>query len=63
MKLSFYRFFFKSRGVTVAGEIFQCDGDSAAMEQAELLLGASAFYTMEVWQSTRKVGVVERNSR
>jgi hypothetical protein len=61
MNLSFYRFFFKSRGATVAAEVFQCDGDSAAVEKAKQLLWASAFNTMEVWQSTRKVGVVERN--
>jgi hypothetical protein len=59
MNLSFYRFFFKSRGATVATEVFQCDGDSAAAEKAKQLLSASSFNTMEVWQGTRKVGIVE----
>jgi hypothetical protein len=62
MNLSFYRFFFKNNGATVAAEVFQCDGDSAAVEKAKQLLGASTFNTMEVWQGTRKVGIIERPS-
>ena len=62
MNVSFYRFFFKSHGATVAAEVLQCDGDSSAVEKAKELLSASAFNTMEVWQEARKVGIVERSS-
>lgn len=60
MNLSFYRFFFRRDGMTVNAEVFQCDGDTAAIEKAKELLGASSVATMEVWQGSRKVGVVEK---
>jgi hypothetical protein len=63
MNLSFYRFFFKSHGATVAAEVFRCDGDSPAVEKAKQLLSASAFNTMEVWHGSRKVSTIERSSR
>jgi hypothetical protein len=47
---------------TVAAEVFQCHGDSSAVEKAKELLSASAFNAMEVWQGSRKVSIVERNS-
>jgi hypothetical protein len=46
--------------MTVNAEVFQCDGDVAAVEKAKELLDASSFTLMEVWQGTRKVGIVER---
>jgi hypothetical protein len=61
MTLSFYRFFSRRDGTTVNAEVCQCDGDGAAMEKAKELLGQSRFALMEVWQGTRKVGVVERD--
>lgn len=62
MNLAFYRFFFVNHGSTVAAEVLQCDGDSAAMEKAKALLSESSFSVMVVWQGTRKVGVVEKSS-
>ena len=60
MNLRFYRFFFWRDGMTVSAEVCQCDGDASAMVKAKELLGQSSFALMEVWQGTRKVGIVER---
>ena len=35
MNVSFYRFFFQCDGLTVNAEMFQCDGDAAAIEEAK----------------------------
>ena len=61
MNLSFYRFFFRKEGVTVGAEVFECDGDSSAIEKARELLSDSKHKLIEVWQGTRKVGIVERD--
>lgn len=61
MNLKFYRFFFRRHGMTVRAEVFECDGDGAAIEKALELLGQSSSL-MEVWQGTRKVGIAERGS-
>jgi len=63
MNLSFYRFFLRRDGLTVNAEVFACDGDGAAMQLAKELIAASSVTLMEVWQGTRKVGVVERDSK
>ena len=60
MNLNFYRSFFRRDGITVGAEVFQCDGDTAAMEKAKELLGQSSFALMEIWEGTRRVGIVER---
>ena len=60
MNLSFYRFFFRRDGMTFGAEVFQCDGDVAAIEKAKELLGQSSFALMEIWEGTRRVGIVER---
>ena len=62
MNLSFYRFFFRRDGTTVDVEVLQCDGDASAIEKAKEMLGRSSFTLMEVWQDTRKVGIVEKGS-
>lgn len=46
--------------MTVNAELFQCDGDAAAIEKVKELPDVSNIARMEVWQGTRKVGVVER---
>ena len=61
MNLRFYRFFFRRDGMTVSAEVLECDGDGTAIEKAQELLGQSSFALMEVWQGTRKVGIVERS--
>jgi hypothetical protein len=61
MNVSFHRFFFRRDGTTVSTEVFQCDGDGSAIEKAKELLGQSSVTLMEVWQGTRKVGIVERD--
>jgi len=60
MTLSFYRFFFRQHDVTVRAEVFECDGDAAALEKAKALLSSSQHGLIEVWQGARKVGIVER---
>ena len=62
MNLSFYRFFFRRDGTTVDVEVLQFDGDASAIEKAKELLGQSSFTVMEVWQGTRKVGIVEKGA-
>jgi hypothetical protein len=62
MNLRFYRFFFRRDGMTISAEVCQCDGDVSAIVKAKELLGQSSFAVMEVWQDTRKVGIVERGS-
>jgi hypothetical protein len=60
MNLSFYRFFFRQHDITVRAEVIECDGDASALEKAKELLSTSQFRLIEVWQTTRKVGIVER---
>ena len=60
MNLSFYRFFFRQHDVTVRAEVFECDGDFSALGKAQELLSESRHALIEVWQGTRKVGIVER---
>ena len=56
-----YRFYLQRDGQTFAAEVLECNSDSDAIEKAkELLVNSTTFRTMEVWQGTRKVGVVER---
>jgi len=56
-----YRFYLQRHGHTFAAEIMECENDSDAMAKAkELLTLSTMFHLMEVWQGTRKVGVVER---
>ena len=62
MTVDSYRFYFKSDDQTVAADVLECDGDGDALEKAKQLLSASQFETMEIWQGTRKVGNIERNS-
>ena len=58
---SYYRFYLQRDSQTFA-EILECSGDSDAMEKAkELLKLTMTFHLMEVWQGTRKVGIVERD--
>jgi hypothetical protein len=56
-----YRFYFCMDSQSFPADVIECEGDSDAMVKAKDLLGASTtFRLMEVWQSERKVGIVER---
>jgi hypothetical protein len=58
----YYRFYLQRNGQTFAAEILEYGGDSDAMAKAkDLLASMMTFRRMEVWQGTRKVGVVERD--
>jgi hypothetical protein len=60
-RFSEYRFYLKRNGQTFVAEVFECDSDSDAIVKAkELLATSTTFHLMEVWQGTRKVGIVER---
>ena len=60
MPASRYRFSFQRDGQTFPAEVLECESD--AMERARKLLASSmTFGLMEVWQGTRKVGIVERS--
>ena len=62
MAASYYRFYLQRDGQTFPTEVLECDGDSDAMAKAKELLASSAtFHLMEVWQGTRKVGIVARD--
>ena len=62
MTASYYRFYLRRGGQTFAAEVLECDSDSDAMVKAkELLATSTTFRLMEVWQGTRKVGIVERS--
>jgi hypothetical protein len=61
MTASYYRFYHQSDGQTFAAEVLQCESDSEAIVKAkELLAMSTTFRLMEVWQGSRKVGIVER---
>ena len=61
MVASHYRFYLQRDGQTFPAEVLECDSDSDAMVKArELLAQSTTFRLMEVWQGTRKVGIVER---
>jgi hypothetical protein len=61
MTATWYRFYLQRNGHSFAAEVLECESDSAALEKAkELLSMSTAFHLMEVWQGSRKVGVVER---
>jgi len=61
MTASYYRFYLQRNGHTFAAEVLECESDAAAVEKAKELLAASTmFHFMEVWQGSRKVGVVDR---
>ena len=63
MAASHYRFYLQRDGQTFPAEVLECDSDSDAMVQArELLAMSTTFRLMEVWQGTRKVGIVEKGS-
>jgi hypothetical protein len=58
-----HRFYLQRDGQSFAAEVLECDCDSDAMEKAKGLLGSSmTFHTTEVWQGSRRVGIVERSS-
>jgi hypothetical protein len=62
--MAFYRFYLQRDGQTFAAEVLECDSDDIAMQKAkELLAMSTTFRLMEVWQGSRKVGVVERGLR
>lgn len=61
MTVESYRFYFKNNEQSVAADVVECDGDGDAVEKAKQLLSASQFEIMEIWQGSRKVGIVERN--
>jgi len=61
MTASHYRFYLQRDGQTFPAEVLECDSDSDAMVKAKELLAMSmTFRLMEVWQGSRKVGIVER---
>ena len=61
MRAAYYRFFLQRDGQTLTAEIREWNGDSDAIAKAkELLALSTTFYLMEVWEGTRKVGIVER---
>ena len=61
MAASHYRFYLQRDGQSFAAEILECESDSDAIVKAKELLSLSTtFRLMEVWQGTRKVGIVER---
>jgi hypothetical protein len=61
MATAHYRFYLQRDGQTFPAEVLECDSDSDAMAKArELLANSTTFHLMEVWQGTRKVGIVER---
>jgi hypothetical protein len=63
MAASSYRFYLQRDGHTFAAEVLECESDSDAMVKAKDLLAMSTtFRLMEVWQGTRKVGIVEKGS-
>jgi|SoiMethySBSTD1v2_1073268.scaffolds.fasta_scaffold23831_11 hypothetical protein len=62
MALTSYKFNLIRRGQTLATELMECDDDGYAMQKAKELLSTSTFDSVEVWQNTLKVGVVERRS-
>jgi hypothetical protein len=63
MQARYYRFYLKRNGHTFSAEVLECNGDSDAMAKArELLELSTTFHVMEVWQSTRNVGIVQRGS-
>ena len=62
MALSSYKFNLIKHGRTLATELMECDDDGYAMQKAKELLSTSTFDSVEVWQNTLKVGVVERRS-
>jgi hypothetical protein len=56
---SYYRFYLQRDGHTFAAEVLECYSDNDAMVKAkELFASTMTFHLMEVWQGTRKVGVV-----
>ena len=63
MALGSYTFNLIKRGRTLATELMECGDDGYAMQKAKELLSTSTFDSVEVWQNTLKVGVVERRSR
>jgi hypothetical protein len=63
MAASTYRFYLWRDGQTFPAEILEFDSDSDAMVKAkDLLVMSTTFRLMEVWQGSRKVGIVERGS-
>jgi hypothetical protein len=62
MTARYYRFYLQRDGQTFVAEVLECASDSDAMVKAkELLSLLTTFHLMEVWQGTRKVGIVERS--
>ena len=62
MPASYYRFYLQRDGQTFVAEVLECDDDSHAMVKAkEFLAMSTTFRLMEIWQSTRKVGIVARD--
>ena len=62
MAPSHYQFYLQTDGQTFPAEVLECDSDSDAIVKAkELLATSTTFHLMEVWQGTRKVGVVDRS--
>lgn len=62
MALTSYKFNLIKHGRTLATELMECDDDGCAMQKAKELLSTSTFDSVEVWQNTLNVGVVERRS-
>ena len=61
MAASQYRFYLRRDDQTFVAEILLFDSDSDAIVKAkELLAMSTSFHLMEVWQGSRKVGIVER---
>jgi hypothetical protein len=61
MTIESYKFYFKNDEQSVAADVLECDGDADAVQQAKQLLSVTQFEIMEIWQGSRKVGVIERN--
>jgi hypothetical protein len=58
-----YRFYLQREGLSFPAEILECESDSDAMVKArELLAMSTTFDLMEVWQGTRKVGIVQKGA-
>lgn len=56
-----YRCYFLNGERIAAVEAIACDDDAAAILEADKILAASRYLSMEIWAGARMVGFVSRN--
>jgi hypothetical protein len=60
MTASHYRCYFLNGERIAAVEVVECDDDAAAVIEADRILAASSYKSIEVWDRGRRVSIISK---